>query len=398
MILPASPPGTELGARLIAELRRAEIKIPPYPAVASSLTRLSRDPHSKLGDVAAVVATDAALTATVLRHVATAAMKSATPVTLEAAIWKLGLEQLIRVVVATTIGTAASASGPLAVLRRDQWRHSLLASMFCTELAPRRGVAPDQAFLAGLLHDIGAIVLVSCVEALGTPSLPVLPEATWRRLIEQHHVEFGMVVVKRWELPEPIAEVIEHHHAPQNCMRVYRPLVQLVAIADHIIEILDRGPSGGIAALGEVPGLELDERRRIAGLMPRVAEQMAQFEVPTAHQVTELIAASTDPVEEAWPVQLVVEGRARAQYRATTLAPSALAFRSPVALQPAWLTELTLHCPPDKIPMLAHVKSCQALPDGGYLVTAQPFGLAGDDERAWLRLIERTRQPEPARL
>jgi HD-like signal output (HDOD) protein len=39
-----------------------------------------------------------------------------------------------------------------------------------------------------------------------------------------------MVVVARWQLPEPIAEVITSHHAPHTCNRVYRPLVQLVAI------------------------------------------------------------------------------------------------------------------------------------------------------------------------
>jgi len=384
-----------VGAQLVSRLRAAEIRIPPYPAVASSLTRISQDPRSTLAGVAAVVATDAALAATVLRHVATAAMKSSSALTLEAAIWKLGLEELIRVVIATTVGGAAWAPGPLALLRRDQWRRSLLAAMLCKELAPRRGIAPDQAFLAGLLHDFGAIVVVACLEALGAAALPVMPEADWRRLVEDHHVEIGMVVVARWELPEPIAEVIEHHHTPHTSMRVHRPLVQLVAIADQIIEILDRGATGGIAALVAVPGLEHDERYRIGALMPKVAEQMAQFEAPPERQVASLIADPRESGEASWPVDLVVESRMRVEYRVCALAPTALAFRSPTMLQPAWLTELTLRCPPDTIKMLVHVKSCQVQPDGGHVVTAQPFGLAGDDELAWRRLIART-QPASA--
>jgi hypothetical protein len=255
---------------------------------------------------------------------------------------------------------------------------------------------PDQAFLAGLLHDFGAIVVLSCLESLGVAPLPVLPEATWRRLVEGLHVELGMVVVARWHLPEPIAEVIAGHHTPHTCSRVYRPLVQLVAIVDQIIEILDRGSAGGIAALVEVPGLEHDERFRIGALMPKVADQMARFEMAPTRSIASSIAPPIGPVTDSWPVDFAVESRSQAVFRACALSASALMFRSPVVLQPAWLAELTLRCAPDTITMLAHVKSCEASPRD-YLVTAQPFGLAGQDREAWLRLIERTRPADLAR-
>jgi len=383
--------GLELAAKLVERLQTTEIRVPPYPAVASSLDRLSRDGRSTVADVAAIVATDAALAATVLRHASSASLKSSAPTTLEAAISRLGLEELTRVVIATTIGTAAGAPGPLAMLRRDQWRRSLLAAMFCKELAQRRGVLPDQAFLAGLLHDFGAIVVLSCLESLGVAPLPVLPEATWRRLVEGLHVELGMVVVARWQLPEPIAEVIAGHHTPHTCSRVYRPLVQLVAIVDQIIEILDRGPDGGIAALVEVPGLEHDERFRIGALMPKVADQMARFEMPIERGVTSSIQLPLVPVANSWPIDFPVNIRSQAVFRACGLTQSLLVFSSPVRLQPAWLTELTLRCEPDTITMLANVRSCEPALHGGYVVTAQPFGLAGPDKEAWRRLIDRTR-------
>ncbi|HET7501764.1 MAG TPA: HDOD domain-containing protein [Kofleriaceae bacterium] len=389
--------GLELAAKLVERLQTTEIRVPPYPAVAGSLDRLSRDGRSTVADVAAIVATDAALAATVLRHASSASMKASAPTTLEAAIARLGLDELTRVVIATTIGAAAAAPGPLAMLRRDQWRRSLLASMFCKELASRRGVAPDQAFLAGLLHDFGAIVVVSCLESLGVAPLPVLPEATWRRLVEGLHVELGMVVVARWQLPEPIAEVIASHHTPHTCSRVYRPLVQLIAIVDQIIDILDRGSAGDIAALVEVPGLEHDERFRIGALMPKVADTMARFEMSSERGVTSSIARPTGPAVDGWPVDFAIESRSHVGCRARLLTESALVFSSPTLLQPAWLAELTLRCAPDTITMLAQVKSCDPMPGGDYLAIAQPFGLAGADKEAWLRLIERTRPAELAR-
>ncbi|MEO7735498.1 MAG: HDOD domain-containing protein [Kofleriaceae bacterium] len=393
MALPAPAREPNLAAQLVEQLRTTEIRVPPYPAVAGQLDRLSRDPRTSVAEVAAIVATDAALAATVLRHANSAARSSNAPATLEAAIWKLGVDELTRVVLASSVGAAASAPGPLALLRRDQWRRSLLSAMFCKELAGRRGVAPDQAFLAGLLHDFGAVVVVACLESLGAAHLPVLPEATWRRLVDDLHIEFGMVVVARWKLPEPIAEVIASHHTPHTCMRVHRPLVQLVAIVDQIVEILDR-PEGGIAALAEVPGLEHDERFRIGALMPKVAEQMARFETPAVREVGSLITPTPSLLDGGWPVDFVIESRSQAEYRACALAPSMIAFRSAAMLQPAWLAEVTLRCEPDTIAMLVNVKSCE--PQAGeFLVTAQPFGLAGEDKAAWLRLIARTRTATP---
>lgn len=389
---PARESGLDISSKLVEQLRTTEIRIPPYPAVALSLDKLSRDPRSSIGDVTAIVSTDAALAATVLRHATSASLKSSAPVTLEAAIRKLGLDELIRVVIATTVGVAATAPGPLSLLRRDQWRRSLLSAMFCRELAQRRGVAPDQAFLAGLLHDFGAVVVLACLESFGIKRLPVLSESTWRRLVEDLHVEFGLVVVSRWQLPEPIKEVVANHHAPHHSARTYTPLVQLVAIVDQIIAVLDRGPSGSIAALLEVPGLDQDERYRIGALMPKVAEQMARFETPPQREVASSIAPSDTPIDDGWPVDFVIASKNFTEYRAVALTPSTFAFRSQSMMQPAWLAELTLHCAPDKIMMLANVRSCQSLPAGDFLVTAQPFGLAGEDKNAWLRLIERTRK------
>lgn len=393
MVSAPPAPGIDLSSQLIQQVRSTEVRIPPYPAVALSLDKLSRDPRSTLSDVASVIAADATLVATVLRYASAASLKGSGPVTLDAAVKKLGLEELTRVVIATTVGGAATAPGPLALLRRDQWRRSLLAAMFCRELAGRRGVLPDQAFLGGLLHDFGGVVVVACLESLGkTSSLPVLSEATWCRMVEDLHVEFGMTVVKRWQLPEPIAEVIAHHHTPHTAARTHRSLVQLVSTVDQIIAVLDRGSDGGLAALAEVPGLEQGERYRIGGLMPKVAETMARFEAPPQREVSSAIAPTGNPIEDGWPVDFFIESRNLIEYRACALTPSTIGFRAPSALQPAWLAEVTLRCTPDTITMLANVKTCQALPNGEFFVTAQPFGLAGEDKNAWFRLIERTRR------
>ncbi|MGH9886687.1 MAG: hypothetical protein ACREBE_14235 [bacterium] len=55
----SAPPGLDLSSQLIQTLRTTEVRIPPYPAVAMSLDRLSRDPKSTITDVTSVIAADA---------------------------------------------------------------------------------------------------------------------------------------------------------------------------------------------------------------------------------------------------------------------------------------------------------------------------------------------------
>lgn len=380
----------DLPAQLVQRMRAGDLRIPPYPAVALALEKL-RD-GSTLPAVAEIVRTDASLAAAVLREASAASLRTNAPPTLEAAIWKLGFDHLMRIVMSSSLGVIARAAGPLALLRRDQWRRSLLSAMFCRELAARRGVPTDLAFLAGLLCDFGAIAVVACLEGLGPEPLPTLPEERWRGLVQDLHVEFGMIVAARWNLPEPIAEVIAHHHSAASCARVHRPLVQLVAIVDDIITTLDRGSAEGIGALGAVTGLEPDERLRIGALIPKVAEQMAVFEPAAAHAAGPSVVDRASPaLEGSWPVDFAITGPRGATYRARALSGSAIAFVSPSALPPAWLCDLQLDAAPDQLTMLANVLSCEPAGNGSFLVTAQPFGLGGDNKAAWLRLLARTR-------
>ncbi|HEY0254203.1 MAG TPA: HDOD domain-containing protein, partial [Kofleriaceae bacterium] len=270
------PVAQELAARLVQRLAGNEITLPPYPAVATQLQRLPRD-TVKLSEVSAIVATDATLAASVLRQASSVAFGGVPPATLEAALGKLGLDTVVRTAITVALGKSAGAAGPLADMRRDEWRRSLLSAVFAKELASRRGIDPNQAFLAGLLHDFGALVALACLEE--ESKLPLLPAVIWRSVIDKVHVELGSVIAARWKLAAPLVDVIAHHHAPNNCPPANRSLAQLIATVDHIIAILDRSAMTGIAALIEVPGLATDERYRIGGLMPQIGEQMAKFEL-----------------------------------------------------------------------------------------------------------------------
>ncbi len=388
----AHKPNLDLQVLLTTRLEADRLRLPPYPAIALKLQQLASSGRHGVRDLCATVNADAALVAAVLRQANSAASGATAPIaSLEGAVNRIGVENLLRLALAQSVGVSASRTGPLASLRRDTWRMSLLAGRIALELAERRGIGKDEAFVAGLLHDFGAIIVLVGLEDLQV-ELPVLPAETWKILVDRLHVRFGAVIAKRWNLPEPIVDAIQHHHDVASYQGPHRALVELIATVDHINAIFDRDPTTSVAALLEVPGLSQDERYRIGAMIPQIAEFMASFEAGSpAREVKAKTVVAKPPagLVDGWPVGFVVTTK-RDVYEACALSPNAVAFRGVVPLMPNWLAEMTLGTEPD-LSMLANVRTCDQQSDGTYLMTAQPFGLDGKDKAIWLNLIGRTR-------
>ena len=340
-----------------------------------------------------MITADAALVAAVLRRANAADRGSSIAITsLEAAVGRIGVEELLRLALAQSVGVTAGHAGPLAALRRDVWRQALQAARIALELSERRQIDPDEAFVAGLLHDFGAIAVLVGLEDLKI-ELPLLPAATWKVLIDRLHVRFGGVIAHRWNLPAPIEHAIAYHHDVARYRGPHRALVELIATVDHINAIFDRAPTTTVGALLEVPGLTQDERYRIGAMMPQLAAFMASFETaasPAAEARAPSAVAPSTALDDGWPVELPVTTR-RDEYHACALGPSGFAFRGTAAMVPGWLAELTLGAEPP-LDMLANVRSCEPQPDGSYLIVAQPFALDGNDKQLWFELVQRTRE------
>lgn len=382
-----------LASQVVQQLRIQEPRIPPYPAVAGALERLTKQGTS-MQEITSIVSKDASIVAAILRRASAATKRAPGVLTLETAIARIGMEELMQVVTASGFGATAMRQGPLSVLRRDAWRRSLLSAMFCRELAPRRGLDADQAFLGGLLHDFGAVVTLACVEAL--PEAPKMPEHAWQKVVDDLHVELGMIVAARWQLPELIADVIANHHQPQLASKANRPMVDLIASIDEVIALLDRGTDGDLSALQAARGFAHDELSAIVTLLPRISEQLRAFEVPTDKTMImsrPLLETSAITPVEGWPVDFVIEGKGHAEHRATMISCNTIVFASAFSYPVAWLADLTLHDDNGNFTILANVKQCDKIGEGSYIVTAQPFGLGGDVKIAWTKLVARSRRP-----
>lgn len=226
------------GLPILAEIER----LPTISPVVAEVLRLTSSDMAHAADVATAISRDPALTARVLRLVNSAYFGFSTSVaTVYHAVIILGFEAVRSLTVAVAAVDAAShARKEIGVSLEDYWYHAAAVASSSRDVA--RSALPcswGEAFTAGLLHDIGHLILASCVpqayrevmaatQGRGRPIAKVEQE-----ILGADHTEIGALVARRWNLPELLVSAIRHHHDP-GLAEDYREVVAAVHVANVV--------------------------------------------------------------------------------------------------------------------------------------------------------------------
>ncbi len=214
------------------DLAKGALVLPTLPDVALRLYQLIEDGNASTGQLAKVLTTDPAVCARVIQIANSAMNGYGKPVsTLEQAIVRLGSRALRNTVTGVVIQQMFHASRPVVEQKmRSVWQHSTSVAAICYSLAPYLRMAPDQAMLAGLLHDIGALPILKKADAYTSAALT---DHALERLVEKLHVLTGTEVLKAWRFPEELIRVAAEHESHQRRPSSGRAdLVDLVIIAN----------------------------------------------------------------------------------------------------------------------------------------------------------------------
>jgi HD-like signal output (HDOD) protein len=202
-----------------AAATKGELVLPPLPALAARVSALLRDDeHSDSRSVAEVLKNDPAIVATVLRISNSASYGGLQPITdLGQAIARLGLRQVGSIVTAVSHkGQFQSRSPERAKLLEDLWGHAVAVALGAKRLAVVGRADGEQAFLAGLLHDTGRLVVIKWIdEAERRSPTTRFTAALTDELMEALHAELGHRTLVAWKIPEPICGIALNHHAAQ---------------------------------------------------------------------------------------------------------------------------------------------------------------------------------------
>ena len=195
--------------------------LPTLPSVYFKVDKLLKDKEASIDNVARIIEIDVAMSSSILRLVNSAfyGMHSKSN-SIPHAVMILGFKAVKNAIVSVAIFDTLSVKDRYQNFDiAEFWRHSVSVAVLSKQLAEKtRLVAPDDAFMAGLLHDIGKIIMLKYFkEDFGK---------VWQTMQETHcsfadaemevasidHIQIGAYLARKWQLPDHIIEAIACHH------------------------------------------------------------------------------------------------------------------------------------------------------------------------------------------
>jgi HD-like signal output (HDOD) protein len=262
------PDDEAVEGRLLFDIYQAyaedRLEIPALPELAERIRRAVDDPGNGASEVARVVQADPAIAARLLRVANSALYGGASPArSLREAVVRLGLKATRDLVFAFTVEHAFTSQH--SALRRrllDVWRHSTFVAAIAFTLARQlNGFDPERALLAGLLHDVGAALLVTRADAW--PELTDDP-AKLQQVIDALRGEIGALLLERWGFQDDLVTAAREAEAWHRDPRPAADLCDIVLLSQ--LYALRR--SGGPANLPDLNAVPAFARLGLAALPP----------------------------------------------------------------------------------------------------------------------------------
>ncbi len=255
-------------------------ELPTLPHVVAKIISISSNPDSSAEDLGRIIEKDQVLAAKVLRLANSPFYGFPKRIaSVSHAVVVLGLN----IVKGLTLGAAAFDMMKAAGMEH-LWRHSLGVAMTASILAPRAGLRnPEEVFVAGLLHDLGQIVIHEKLPDLATQIEQAFTEQDLYRVDAEHetlgltHAEVAGWLADVWNLPSSLKDPMMFHHRPT--LALVAPLHTAIV---HVADVLVKAMGCGVAGNDLVPVLSPEAWKLVrldeAGLAACIAKASQEFE------------------------------------------------------------------------------------------------------------------------
>ena len=251
------------------DIVRHEVGLASFPDIYFKIREVLDNPKSSAQDVARVVNTDVGFSAKLLKLVNSPFFGFSTTIdSVARAVSLVGVKEISTLALGISTINYFQNIPPELMDMRTFWRHSLRCAVFAKLLAAKKNLPSDRFFTAGLLHDVGRLVIFknmpyASVEALlyaRSDMVPLVEAET--AVLGYNHTDVSKLLLEAWKFPAVLIDIIAHHHAPEIAhAREEAGIIQFADIMANVAEI----SAGGLFAL---PGMA-QEDWKLLGLMPR---------------------------------------------------------------------------------------------------------------------------------
>lgn len=272
------------------DLIRNDVQVATLPLILIKLNEVTNNPYSSVLDMGKIIGEDQGLSARLLKLSNSPFYSFPSKVeTITQAVTVIGTQQMVDIVLATSVMDMFKGISKDLVTMESFWRHSIACGIVARILAVyRRESNVDRFFVAGVLHDIGRLIMYTKMpEKAGEIMKRCRKNRELQYKVEQetlnfNHADVGEVLLREWKLPLSLREMVAFHHAPMRAMHF--PLEAAIThVADIIAHALQFGSSGETF----VPPLDVEAWERLEftpGLLAPTIEQ-AERQLSSALQL-----------------------------------------------------------------------------------------------------------------
>ena len=233
----------------VHEIKRTMEEIQPIPQVALKILRLINEEEHDIKELTEEIRQDQVICAKTLKFCNSAVFGCIKKIeSLEHALAFLGFKNLVKLAISTLMGNFYGRSDAgYSLCKGGLYHHAVGTAIISEKLANLTAkVKPGLAYTAGLLHDIGKVVLDQYIAS----AYPLF----YRQLFEEEtdfsaaektnlgidHTQVGGDLAVRWSLPDSLIDTIRHHHKPENALRNFE-LTYIVYLADLLMSRFHAG-------------------------------------------------------------------------------------------------------------------------------------------------------------
>lgn len=249
------------------------IELPVLPEVAVQLLKLTGDINCNPADIVALFKRDQSLTGHLLKITNSARYSAGQTVTsIQHAVARLGLLQVREIVMLISCQSKVFNVEGFDSDVRASFQFSLATAAFSQEIARARRQNVEDAFLCGLLHDIGRPVLLQELSDIRAESQVEADDDSLRAASEEFRIPMAARLVRSWELPDRIAATIQHQATPLEAGEMEGPAAMLRVAIDMATTALTGISASDLTThpLADVLNMYPEDISAIAGQSERV--------------------------------------------------------------------------------------------------------------------------------
>jgi putative nucleotidyltransferase with HDIG domain len=252
-ISPSNPMGEQVDSPLplvLDDIDAIMDTIQPIPQIALKILRMINDDMDHLSDLAQEVKKDQVISGQVLKYCNSAVFSGKRGIdSIEDALLIIGRDHLARIVTTVAVKNLfLNHNQGYSLVKGGLYHHAIGVALIAEKLAVinKKGL-PFSAYTAGLLHDIGKIVLDQVVARYAPFFYRDFKEPTntvimlENKYLHTNHTLIGHTLAEKWSLPDSVRQAIAFHHQPEETHETI-PIVDIVSLANLLFHMFSAGP------------------------------------------------------------------------------------------------------------------------------------------------------------